>query len=267
MLKKLILLLAVLTALVLPAYAQETGAPETGAQETGAQETGAQEANAALGPMQAILQEQAELIVKSSRTTIGPAIEAVSASGLPQAAEVLETWQAREMWQRKADGLFFRGEDIGSKTYRPIDFDTGEAVGEVPSSELKQIKPNSGIQGLIGTALVTFQLNDPSRAKRIDALRSLERAANADLLAPLRASIEPEEDAVLKARKQRLERLLTISYDPDPEARIAAIEEMSGDLGLDVRGALNPLTVKTLKVFEGEPPAEVNVARVLRPGS
>ena len=252
MLKKLILLVAVVTALGRPALAQETAAPESAA---------------ALGPMQAILQEHGEVIAKSSRKTIGPAIDAVAASGLPQAPEVLETWQAREMWQREADGLFFRGEEVAARTLQLFDFDTGEAVGEYPSSELKQIKPNSGIQGLIGTALVTFLLNDPDRAKRIDALQSLERSANADLLAPLRASIEPETDAVLKVRKERLERLLTISYDPEPDTRIAAIEEMSGDLGLDVRGALNPLTATTLKIFEGTPPEDANVARLLKPGS
>ena len=252
MLKKLILLVAVVTALGRPALAQETAAPESAA---------------ALGPMQAILQEHGEVIAKSSRKTIGPAIDAVAASGLPQAPEVLETWQAREMWQREADGLFFRGEEVAARTLQLFDFDTGEAVGEYPSSELKQIKPNSGIQGLIGTALVTFLLNDPDRAKRVDALQSLERSANADLLAPLRASIEPETDAVLKVRKERLERLLTISYDPEPDTRIAAIEEMSGDLGLDVRGALNPLTATTLKIFEGTPPEDANVARLLKPGS
>ncbi|HCQ65539.1 MAG TPA: urea ABC transporter permease subunit UrtB [Rhodobacteraceae bacterium] len=247
MLKNLQIILATLIALSLSARAQEAGAP--------------------LGPMQVVLQAQAELIVKSSRKTIGPVIDAVSASGLAEAQGVLEAWQAKEIWQRKDDGLFFRGEEVASKTYRLIDFDSGEAVGEYASSDLKQIKPNSGIRALLGTALVTFQLNDPDRAKRADALLSLERDSNADLLTPLRAAIDPEEDPELKARKQRLERLLTISYDPASEARIAAIEEMSGDLGLDVRGALNPLTATTLKVFEGEPPEDVNLARRLQPGS
>ncbi len=247
MLKNLWIILAALVALALPAGAQEAGAP--------------------LGPMQAILQAQAALIVKSSRKTIGPAIDAVAASGLPAAQGVLEAWQAKEMWQRQADGLFFRGEAVDAKTYRLIDFDSGETVGAYASSDLKQIKPNSGIRALLGTALVTFQLSDPDRARRADALLSLERDANADLLAPLRASIEPEDDPELKARKQRLERLLTISYDPDPEARIAAIDEMAGDLGIDLRGALNPLTATTLKVFVGPPPEDVNVARLLKPGT
>ncbi len=220
----------------------------------------------ALGPMQTILQANAEIIVKSSRKTIQPAIDAVAGSGLPQAQSVLEAWQAKDMWRRKADGLFFRAEKADGG-YRLIDFDSGEVVGVAEKGDLKQIKPNSGIRALIGTALVTFQLNDPDRVKREEALTSLERDANAALLEPLRASIEAEPDPDLKARKLRLERLLTISYDPDEATRIAAIEDMAGDLGVDVRAALNPLVATKLRVFEGTPPADVNVARLLKPGS
>jgi urea transport system permease protein len=218
-------------------------------------------------PMQAILQAHAEVIVASSRTSIGPAIDAVAASGLAQVQAVLQAWQAKDMWQRKSDGWFFRAEKVSGNTYRLIDFDSGEAVGEADKSEIDQIKPNSGVRALIGTALVSFQLNDPEPARRAAALTSLERSANADLLAPLRASIEAETDPALMARKVRLDRLLTISYDRDEAARIAAIEGVAGELGVDVRAALNPLVATTRKIFEGEVPEGINVARVLRPGS
>ncbi|WP_137702000.1 urea ABC transporter permease subunit UrtB [Marimonas lutisalis] len=220
----------------------------------------------AAGPMQGILQQHAKIIVKSSRKTIAPAIDAVAGSGLPQAQSVLEAWQAKDMWQRESDGLFFKAEKIDSKTYRLIDFDSGDAVAEADKRDLKQIKPNSGIRALIGTALVKFQLNDPDPARRADALASLERDADKTLLEPLRASIASEKDPELQARKRRLERLLTISYDPEEAARIAAIEEMSSDLGVDVRAALNPLVATTLKIFPGDPPDGLNVVRILRPG-
>ena len=52
-------------------------------------------ASAQSGAVQMALQEQRELIEKSSRRTIGPAIEALAESGLPQMQNVLETWQAK----------------------------------------------------------------------------------------------------------------------------------------------------------------------------
>ncbi len=219
------------------------------------------------GPMQDVLQEHAEIIVKSSRTSIAPAIAAIAESRLPQAQDVLQAWQAKEMWQRTADGLFFRGEEIGNKTIRLHDFDSGAAAGEFTGSELEQIKPNSGIRALIAIALVQFQLSDPDPGKRADALVSIERDPKSAALEPLRASIEDEPDAALRAKKLRLERLLTIAFDEDEEARIAAIEEMSTDLGVDVRATLNPLVVSEIQVFEGKIPATRNLARALTPGS
>lgn len=217
-------------------------------------------------PMQAILQEQNPLIVKSSRKTIAPAIERITNSGLPQAQNVLQAWQGKNMWLRKSDGMFFRGEKLENKTYRLFDFDSGSAVGVAPKSDLKQIKPNSGVRALIGSALVQFQLSDPDPKRRLAALTSIQRDPSAGLLAPLRASIDAEPDAEVAAKKRRAERLLTIAYDTDETARIAAISEMSGDLGVDVRATLNPLLETQTKVFKGSPPETENIAQNLVAG-
>ncbi|GAA6164077.1 urea ABC transporter permease subunit UrtB [Pelagimonas sp. KU-00592-HH] len=218
------------------------------------------------GAIQPLLQEHREVIAKSSRKTIAPAIDAIAGSGLPQAQTVLETWAAKAMWLRKSDGHFFAGEKLDSKSYQLTDFDSGEVVGTFAKKELKQLKPNSGIRAMIGTALVQFQLLDADIAKRQAALTSIQRDPEAALLAPLRASIADEPDAGLKAQKQRLERLLTIGYDEDSAARVAAIEEMSGDLGVDVRATLNPLVATTRDVAPGPVPEGVNVAATLVPG-
>ena len=219
------------------------------------------------GPVQDILQEHSALITKSSRKTIQPAIDALANSGLPQAQAVLQTWQSKDMWLRTGDGLFFRGETLPSGTIRLSDFDSGEAVGEADKKTLKQLKPNSGVRALIGTALVQFQLSDPDPARRAEALTAIERAPDASTLLPLRASIESETDPDLKARKIRTERLQTISFDPDDDARITALAAIKGDLGVDVRAALNPILTSKRKVFAGEPPAGLNIARALKPGS
>ena len=219
------------------------------------------------GAIQPVLQEQSELIQESSRRTIQPAIDAIANSGLPQAQQVLEAWQAKSMWLRLSDGLYFRGEEIDRDTVRLFDFDTGEELGETPDDDLDQIKPNSGIRGLIAVALVQFQLSDPDPENRRAALQSLERDPNADALTPLRNSIPGETAPDILAKKQRLERLLTMAYDRDPQARIAAIEEMSDEISVDVRATLNPILSTRLRVFDGAPPDSLNIARRLDPGS
>ena len=218
------------------------------------------------GPVQDLLQEHQTLVAKASRKTIQPAIDALANSGLPQAQSVLQTWQAKDMWQRKEDGLFFKAEKTEAKTYILTDFDTGEPVGEFEKKALKQLKPNSGVRSLIATALVQFQLLDPDPARRTDALVAIERAPDATNLMPLRGSIDGETDATLKARKIRLERLLTISFDADETRRIEAINSFAGSLNVDVRAALNPL-LSTKTVYLPEQGDIVNVAQLLEPGS
>ena len=218
-------------------------------------------------PMQDILQSQSDLIIESSRRTIQPAIDAVATSGLPQAQDVLQAWQARDIWVREADGVFFRTEKIDSSTYTLFDIDTGEGLGNVDKDTIDQIKPNSGIRSLLAIALVQFQLSDPDPEKRRDALTSILRDPSAEALAPLRASIDGETDPELLAIKQRQERLLTIGYDTDETARIAAMADMSTDLGVDVRATLNPLIATKRMVFEGTPPTSTNIAQTLTPGN
>jgi urea transport system permease protein len=222
---------------------------------------------ATAGPVQDLLQQYRSVIEKSSRKTIQPAIDALASSGLPEAQTVLETWQAKNMWQRKEDGLFFIGEKLPSKSYQLTDFETREVVGEYPKKELKQLKPNSGIRALIGTALVQFQLSDPDPARRWDAVISIERDPAPEHLAPLRNAIANEPDPELQAKKRRLERLLTIAYDAEISNRIVAINGFDTDLGVDVRATLNPLLTTKRMVFVGAPDDALNIAVELEPGS
>ncbi|MEG3661868.1 urea ABC transporter permease subunit UrtB [Celeribacter halophilus] len=216
--------------------------------------------------VQDVLQEHAEVIVKSSRKTIAPAIEALAGSGLPAAQDVLQAWQSKDMWQRQSDGLFFKAEKRDSKTYELFDFTTGQSVGSVEKSDLKQLKPNSGIRAMIGAALVQFQLNDPDPERRRAAILAIQRDGEASHLAPLRESIAQEPDPDIKALKEVTERLLTISYDTDEAARVTAINGFKGALSLEARAALNPvLTTKT--VYAEDLPDTANVKRELRAGS
>ncbi|MEX0311148.1 MAG: urea ABC transporter permease subunit UrtB [Tateyamaria sp.] len=208
----------------------------------------------------------AETTAKTSRNTNAPAIDALAASGLPEAQAVLERWQAKEMWRDKDSGLFVYAEEVDRHTIRTFDFATTTALGEFDDKAFKQLKPNSGIRGLIGAALVRFQLSDPNPAARRAALDAIERDADETHLAALRAVADTEIDPALRARILRLERLLTIRFAEDNADRIAAIEGFSGDLGVDVRAALNPLVTT---VLDAAPimPDDPSVARQVEPGT
>ncbi len=217
------------------------------------------------GPLQTILQHYREPILKSSRTTVGPAIAALAGSGLPGAETVLQAWSDRALWVRKGDGFFAIATASGGDLTL-TDVDSGQSIGTAPKAEFEQLRPNSGIKSVIGSAMVQFQLSSPDKVTREKALASIARDPSADQLAPLRASIAGEPDPDLKAQKERLDRLLTLRFDPDEAARVAAIESFSGDIGVDLRAALNPIVAATRAAGPAVPDG-ANVARMLTPGS
>ena len=223
----------------------------------------AQDADA---PVQVLLQENGDQIAKPSRRTIGPVIDTLAASGLPEMRGVLERWQAREMYRRKRGGLFVFGEEADGKQLRVFDPATGQEIGLEQERAFTQLRPNSGVRGLIGSALVRFRLSDPDIAQRVAALEQIERRGEAQHLAVLRAVLSQEPDADLAARMTRAERILTIAFDADEAVRIAAIQSFAGDTGVDVRAALNPLLASTIVVTEGPAPVGANVAGTLTPG-
>ncbi len=222
----------------------------------------AQDADA---PIQQVLQANAETIVDSSRRTIQSAIDALTASGLPAAQKVLERWQNKEMWQNEETGLFVFAEEIDRDTIRIFDVSDGSDLGEVSDDGFDQLKPNSGVRGLIAAGLVRFQLTDPDPAVRLTALDAISRDPNDSHLPALREVLEAESDPALAAQMIRLERLLTIEFGADDAEKVDAISYFKGDLGVDARAALNPLVTTRIEVGEAVPDSP-EVVRIVEPG-
>ena len=203
----------------------------------------------------AVIAENREQIEKPSRQTVEPVVQAIAATG-PQGAALLQAWGDRALGLRKSDGLLVIVAD---------DKLTDAATGaELPPEDVTMLRPNSGVRGIISAALAGNALSDPDATRRSQALDALSRRADAGQLALLRDALD-DPDPGLAARKQRLERLLTIQYDTDPAARIAAIESFGGDTGLDFRASLNPI-LATRRVALETVPADANIAAELTPG-
>ncbi|MFN3969757.1 MAG: urea ABC transporter permease subunit UrtB [Gemmobacter sp.] len=214
----------------------------------------------------AALVQYGDQIANPSRQTIGPVIDALVETADPAVPAFLTAWADRGLGQRRADGAIFLISEVPG-AYALRDPLTGTDAGTVPRAEITPIRPNAGVRGLIATALVEFQLTDPDPAQRRAALASIARDPGEAQLEALRGALEVlDPDPALAAQKLRLERLLTIRFDPDPAARVAAIGSFGGDLGLDLRGALNPI-LATRRIAATEAPAGANIARQIDVGS
>ena len=215
--------------------------------------------------LQPLLQEYQTDIAKPSRGTVERVLKVLIAEDRIGTAEFLLRWLDRGVYERPSDGLFFYAEEADGGL-RLIDIDSGAAVAEVSSREVNQIRPNSGVRGVIAAALVPFELNAPDPARRAAALEAIARSGQASQIDPLSQSIETETDAMLKERKERLLTLLTAQFGGALPYRLTAISGLAGDTSIEARSVLNQLTTRTFGVGATLPEAD-NIARALEVGA
>jgi urea transport system permease protein len=226
---------------------------------------GAARAQDSDAPLQALLQANADAVANPSRSTVDGLIAALLDSDLPGVPVFLERWRDRGVYLRSSDGMFYYA-TTSDGGYALIDVDTGQDAGQAESADMSELRPNAGVRRVIGSALVAFQLLDDDPARRLAAVDAIARSPSEDQLEPLRLSIEAEPDPALQLRKIRLERLLSARFAETPAARIAAIESLEGDLGVDARAVLNLILATSPAVFPVLP-TDRNIAAVLEPGS
>ncbi|MBF9036546.1 urea ABC transporter permease subunit UrtB [Rhodobacterales bacterium HKCCE2091] len=216
--------------------------------------------------LQDILQEDPELVTDASRRTVGEVLERLVESELPNVPEFLSVWQDRELYFRESDGLFYYVEDPDADELTLIDIDTGEVAGTSGSREIDQLRPNRGVQTVIGSALVQFQLNADEPRVRRTALRAIDRDPEEEHLPLIRELLETEEDEDVRNAASALLTKLTIAFADSDEARVAAIDTLRGNISIEARAVLNPLLATRTEVAETMP-EDANIARELEPGS
>ena len=216
-------------------------------------------------PLQALLQANADAVANPSRSTVDGLLAALLEADLPTVPLFLERWRDRAVYLRASDGLFYFATQAEGG-FALTDVDTGADLGRAEGADLTELRPNAGVRRAIGSALVAFQLLDDDPVKRLAALDAIARSPAEDQLEPLRLSIDEEPDPALQARKIRLERLLSARFAATVDERIAAIESLKGDLGVDARAVLNLILTTSPAVFTALP-TDRNIAAVLEPGS
>ncbi|MFC0812314.1 urea ABC transporter permease subunit UrtB [Paracoccus panacisoli] len=236
-----------------PADPSPTAAAAPSADPTAAP-TASPETATPAAPLAEALAAHADQIARPSRQTVAPAIAALAAAG---GADVLAAWQDRRLGRTK-DGRFVI---VAADT---PDTATDALTGAPVTAEWEVLKPNSGVRALIAAALVPAQLSDPDPARRAAALDAIARAPEAAHLAAIR-SAAPEPDPALAQRRDRLGRLLTVRFDTQQTARLAAIDSFGRDTGADFQAVLNPL-LATTRIAAPALPEGANVAATLTPG-
>ena len=216
--------------------------------------------------LEEILKNDFGLISKSSAKTVRPIIEKLEMLNSSAAIEFLDKWQTKNLWFLKQEQEFVYVEKDGDR-YRLTSPITGKIEGVVEKTLLKQVKPNSGVRAIIGSALVGHQLMSEDLKKRQASVEIIGRELKKRYLIPVAAALKNEENVELKRNLERLNRFLIIKFDPIASDRADAIRELSRDLSVEARAVLNPLITSSIFISEKAlSELEINMARKIIPG-
>jgi urea transport system permease protein len=214
--------------------------------------------------LQSLLQDNADAVANPSRSTVDAVVRALAEAPVEGSPRFLEDWRDKAIWVRLSDGIFFSAAEDGDGLVL-TNLDTGVQTTVADDDGFDQIRPNAGVRRVINAALVQFQLSDADVTRRIAALDAISRDPAADQLVPLRQSIPGEPDTSILARKVQLERQLTARFGDSMKERVAAINFLSGDLSVEVRGVISQIL--TTRQFVGiSIPEGTNVAQIMEIG-
>ena len=144
-------------------------------------------APAAANPaLEAVIADNLDQIEKPSRRSVEPLVARIAATG-PEGLALLSAWADRSLGVTDDGRLLIVAEDTAT------DAVTGQPV---PGADPRMLRPNSGVRGVIESALVAGEISSPDPARRATALDSIARDGTAEHLTALRAAV-PEDDPAL----------------------------------------------------------------------
>ena len=179
------------------------------------------------------------------------AVDRIARSAHPQTVLILESMLAGSLQSRRSDRRIVIVNPAG-RDFMLIDALSGEELGLAGRRDLNRISINNALRSQIRGTLARISLNDPNPAARLAAVRRLTTDLDAEILALLENHAPQETDARVQAAIGVAKALSQLDAD-DPALRMAAIEQLSGNLQAQVRNRLRAVSTQ-------DPDAEVRAA-------
>jgi urea transport system permease protein len=147
----------------------------------------------------------------------------------------------------------------GSPGVLLIDPLTGRSAGQASMDALARIGVNNQLRKALRIALAQFDLSSPQPAVRLNAVREMLRAVDADGLALLRERLKQERDAAV--RREISSGLALADLDnEDAAVRLSAVRDLADSLNTDVYNRLSAMVQRPGDGSSGEPDARVRAA-------
>lgn len=187
-------------------------------------------------PDDAAFAERVQRLNADSFPAKSAAAAAVAESGHPRAEPVLRALAEGRLFFRVRGGevVIARETEDGYALTDPV---TGEAAGEATRYEVRRVVINNAIRGEIRDLLAVAGLNSPDRATRERAVDRLLSNPSREATGLIRAAIEDEPDAGIRATMAVALALSRLESE-DPAVRMEAVGGLEGALQDRVRNRL-----------------------------
>jgi urea transport system permease protein len=178
----------------------------------------------------------------------------------PRVRAVLTALLDGHLYTRASDSRIFITQAEGEAgTLQITDPLTAERAGAVPSESLSKIGVNNQLRKALRVALAQFDLSGPDEGVRLNAVREMLRAVDAESIAVLRARLRQESSAAVK-REIRFGLALADLDSAEADTRLAAVKTLSDSLNNDVYNRLSAMVQRSSDGSYGEGDARVRVA-------
>ena len=176
----------------------------------------------------------------------------------PRVKALLNALLEGNLYARSSDSQVLIGVADGDKLAL-TDPLTGAAAGSASADGFTRIGVNNQLRKTLHVALAQFDLSSPSSSVRLEAVREMLRAVDADTVVALRARMGVEKDAGVKAEIGDGLALADLDSD-DAGTRLAAVKTLAGSLNQDVYNRLTSMIEQSADGSYGESDARVRVA-------
>ena len=212
-----------------------------------------------------VLSENFKLITKSSSKTIDPVIKKLLNTNAPIVGDFLKKWKNKKLYFIKKTNSIVSLKEINTNGYELVQFSNKKNLGFFKKTEIKKIKPNSGVRSKISNALIGFQLLSTDVNIRVKGLETLSRKFNPEHLTPLKNALAKETNLKIKKRMSQLLIFGTIQYSQNENEIISSLKSLEGNLSIEARGVISSL-LKNKIFVSSQKPNSPNLARIIIPG-
>jgi len=208
-------------------------------------------------PAGATLESLLALLPDADYQAKGVIVTALAAEGSPGARRALAALLDGTLFYRNSDRLLVSM--AGDPSPQVTGILSGEPVDGITASDTSRVGVNNQLRKSARGALAGIDLASPDEDVRLDAVRELMGAIDADSARMLRMRLDVEKDEDVRAKIVDALALDELT-SPDAGIRLAAVTELRGNLHPEVYNRLVPMVTAAENGSFSEPHAAVRAA-------